>query len=175
MRKFKCIKTFVIDENDDCSLDENEAFIVEEGSIWTQDTDAILEWVDKDGVKLYNDDDAQWLELCQEYLKEYFEPVKYKVWAFENKNDPGYYLADGIDCLWLEGSNKEGDAGRLENALLVIRTDLAEATKEDLESNIKMFRSLSYLDWEFVEQHYKPVLVEINEEQLEIVRDRNEW
>ena len=70
MSLFKCIKELIVDE-----LDENESptgndVIVEKDTFWELEEEAYISDVRLVKLKTY-----EWLEICEETLKEYFEEV----------------------------------------------------------------------------------------------------
>jgi len=70
MKVFKCVKDFMVD-----ALDENESptghdSIVEKDTLWELQEEAYLSDVRLVKIKTF-----EWLEICDETLKEYFEDV----------------------------------------------------------------------------------------------------
>lgn len=98
------------------------------------------------------------------------------VWAFENKEEKGLYLCDGIDC-YDDKYNENGDVKDLSQALVVFGKELAEPTEEHLEQFKSFMRSLKFsIDWDNdAEPNYNAVKVGLNREQVDVIRERNEW
>lgn len=78
MKKYRCKKSFVVDEYDaDGFLIENSQTIIEEGSSYElgeNGTTIIGGEVHLDSIE----DSCSWLEITKETLEEYFEEVKDK-------------------------------------------------------------------------------------------------
>lgn len=96
-----------------------------------------------------------------------------KAIAFESIEDKGRYVADGVEMAFL--GDEKGNVKELENALLVIRSDLQAPKPKDLEDFYNFFSKLKLFDYEAFRKYSKPVNVEITEEQLKVIRERNEW
>ncbi|MEC0211866.1 hypothetical protein ABEX47_17280 [Paenibacillus ehimensis] len=94
--------------------------------------------------------------------------------AFKAKNKEGRYLCDGIECgdwddEWL-------DTLVLSDATLIIRNDLSKPDESDIEDFYKFVAALPMSnDVDFIKRNYDPVEVELTDEQLAIVRERNDW
>lgn len=75
MKRYKCIKSFCVDNYDaDGFLIENSSAIIEEGKIYELDESGhtmIGEEVHLDAI-----DNGSWLEITKEHLKEYFDGVE---------------------------------------------------------------------------------------------------
>ncbi|MCR6112719.1 hypothetical protein HXA35_20525 [Bacillus sp. A301a_S52] len=97
-------------------------------------------------------------------------------WAFENKNEKGLYLCDGIDC-YDDTHNENGDVKDLSQALVVFSKDLKEPTEDHLEEFKAFIGSLKFsVDWDNdVEPNYKAVRVGLTRDQVEIIGERNKW
>lgn len=96
-----------------------------------------------------------------------------KAIAFESIEHKNHYVADGIEMAF-EG-DEDGHVSNLENALLLIRNDYQKPTSEDLESFYEMMSTLGMFNYQEFRNHYKAIDVEISEELLEVIRERNEW
>ncbi|MBE0344248.1 hypothetical protein E4V51_31145, partial [Paenibacillus sp. 28ISP30-2] len=84
------------------------------------------------------------------------------------------YLCDGIDCG--DWEDEYLDTTILSDALLIIRNDLSEPDDKDVEDFYKFFGSLPITnDVQFVRDNYDPIPVVLTQEELKIVRERNEW
>ena len=74
MKKYRCIKAFVVDNYDaDGFLIENSAHVIEEGEVYTLDEtgSTII------GGEVHLDhENGSWLELTKDSLKKYFEEDK---------------------------------------------------------------------------------------------------
>ncbi|KQY90964.1 hypothetical protein ASD24_24520 [Paenibacillus sp. Root52] len=97
-----------------------------------------------------------------------------KAVAFKAKNKNGRYLPDGIDCG--DWDDEDMDTNVLSNALLVIRQDLKEPVKQDVQD---FYTSLSEspmsTDVQSIQENYDPVPVILTQSELNIVRERNQW
>lgn len=94
--------------------------------------------------------------------------------AFKAKNKENRYLCDGPDCG--DWSDEYLDTTDFTDALFVIRKDLKQPTQEDLDDFYKFIASLPLSnDVDFIKANYEPVDVELTEDELNIVRERNEW
>ncbi|WP_029516263.1 hypothetical protein [Paenibacillus polymyxa] len=97
-----------------------------------------------------------------------------KAIAFKAKGKDGRYLCDGIDCG--DWADENLDTKVLADALLIIRKDLTEPGEKDIEDFYKLFASLPMSnDVQFVKDNYYPIPVVLTQEELKIVRERNEW
>ena len=96
-----------------------------------------------------------------------------KAIAFEAYERKGMYCADGPD---ISSMDVNGETTKVEDSLLVIRTkDLQPPTDDDLLGAYKFLNSLGFFDYEAFRENYKPVNVELTDEQVNVVRERNEW
>lgn len=94
--------------------------------------------------------------------------------AFKAKLKEGRYLCDGIECG--DWSDEYLDTTILSDAALIIRTDLSKPDAADIESFYSFIASLPLSnDVDFIKQHYDPVEVELTDDELKIVRERNGW
>lgn len=77
MKRYKCIKSFCVDNYDaDGFLIENSSTVIEEGKIYELDESGrtmIGGEVHLDAI-----DNGSWLEITKEHLKEYFAEVEVK-------------------------------------------------------------------------------------------------
>lgn len=74
MNKYRCKKSFVVDEYDgDGFLIENSQTVIEEGSIYELGKNGTIIGGE---IHLDNIEDGSWLEITKEALEEYFEEVK---------------------------------------------------------------------------------------------------
>lgn len=77
MKRYKCIKSFCVDNYDaDGFLIENSSTVIEEGKIYELDESGrtmIGGEVHLDAI-----DNGSWLEITKEHLKEYFDEVEVK-------------------------------------------------------------------------------------------------
>lgn len=72
--KFKCVKSFSIQNCDDDGFSiENSYTNIEKDSIWEQDTSSFRMVGANDSIRLENEQGA-WLEITQETLSTNFEP-----------------------------------------------------------------------------------------------------
>ena len=75
MKRYKCIKSFCVDNYDaDGFLIENSSTVIEEGKIYELDESGhtmIGGEVHLDAI-----DNGSWLEITKEHLKEYFDGVE---------------------------------------------------------------------------------------------------
>lgn len=75
MKRYKCIKSFCVDNYDaDGFLIENSSTVIEEGKIYELDESGhtmIGGEVHLDAI-----DNGSWLEITKEHLKEYFDEVE---------------------------------------------------------------------------------------------------
>ncbi|UGO49462.1 hypothetical protein P9C73_gp46 [Bacillus Phage vB_BanS_McSteamy] len=94
--------------------------------------------------------------------------------AFKAKNKEDRYLCDGPDCG--DWSDEYLDTQEVTDALHIIKNDLTKPNEEDIKNFYKFIASLPLSnDVEFIKNNYDPVEMEITQEQLEIIRERNEW
>jgi hypothetical protein len=94
--------------------------------------------------------------------------------AFKAKNKEDRYLCDGPECG--DWQDEYLDTKILSDALLVIRTDFKKPTQKDVENCYKFFSALPMSnDVGFMKENYETVEVELTQEQLDIVRERNDW
>lgn len=74
MKKYRCIKAFVVDNYDaDGFLIENSAHVIEEGEVYTLDEtgSTII------GGEIHLDhENGSWLEITKDRLNEFFEEIK---------------------------------------------------------------------------------------------------
>jgi hypothetical protein len=69
--KYKCIKPLSVQKCDDDGFEiENKYFWVDENSIWQTSDESFI------GGEIHLDSKKGWLEVSNETLKEYFEPIK---------------------------------------------------------------------------------------------------
>ena len=74
MKKYRCKKSFVVDEYDaDGFLIENSQMVIEKGSIYELDKNGSILGLE---VHLDNTENGSWLEITKEDLEECFEEVK---------------------------------------------------------------------------------------------------
>lgn len=95
-----------------------------------------------------------------------------KAIAFESKIRKGKYVSDGLD---VPTADENGETDVLEDALLVIRTDLQPPEPKDLEDCYQFFSKLKFFDYKAFREMANPVDVGITKEQLKVIRERNEW
>ncbi|WLR54857.1 hypothetical protein LC048_21055 [Mesobacillus subterraneus] len=95
-----------------------------------------------------------------------------KAIAFESKERSGMFVSDGLE---VPSVDENGETDVLEDALLVIRLDLQPPQQKDLEDFYKFFSSLKFFDYEGFREHAASVDVELTPEQVNVVRERNEW
>lgn len=77
MKRYKCIKSFCVDNYDaDGFLIENSSTVIEEGKIYELDESGYMMIGGSDHVHLDAVDDGSWLEITKEHLKEYFDEVE---------------------------------------------------------------------------------------------------
>lgn len=94
--------------------------------------------------------------------------------AFKAKNKVDRYLCDGPDCG--DWSDEYLDTQEVTDALHIIKNDLTKPNDEDIQNFYKFIASLPLSnDVEFIKNNYDPVEMEITQDQLEIIRERNEW
>lgn len=94
--------------------------------------------------------------------------------AFKAKLKEDRYLCDGIECG--DWSDEFLDTAILSDATLIIRNDLSTPDAADLEGFYNFMASMPLSnDVDFIKQHYDPVEVELTNEELKIVRERNGW
>lgn len=96
-----------------------------------------------------------------------------KAIAFESIKNKGTYAADDVEMAF-EG-DEDGNVKELEKALLLIRDDLQPPEPEDLEKFYEFMSKLNFFDYEEFRKTTSPVNVEITEEQLKVIRERNGW
>lgn len=98
-----------------------------------------------------------------------------KAYAFEFIFDKGKYLSDGVECM--DTSNEGGDVTDLSQALVVFGQDFNEPTKDELFMFVEFMKTFkSVIDWEGdVEPSYVAVIVELTEEQVKIIKERNDF
>ena len=70
MSVFKCIKELIVDRLDENESTTGDDFIVEKETLWELEEQAYISDVRLVKLKTY-----EWLEICEETLKEYFEEV----------------------------------------------------------------------------------------------------
>lgn len=99
---------------------------------------------------------------------------KYDVVAFESKERKGFFTADGPELAFLEG-DENGEVSRLEHALLLICNDLQRPTEQDLEKYYTFMKKLKIFDFNAFRKEYEPKYVQINQKQLNEIRERNDW
>lgn len=76
MKRYKCIKSFCVDNYDaDGFLIENSSTVIEEGKIYELDESGYMMIGGSDHVHL-DAVDGSWLEITKEHLKEYFDEVE---------------------------------------------------------------------------------------------------
>lgn len=76
MKRYKCIKSFCVDNYDaDGFLIENSSTVIEEGKIYELDESGYMMIGGSDHVHL-DSVDGSWLEITKEHLKEYFDEVE---------------------------------------------------------------------------------------------------
>lgn len=94
--------------------------------------------------------------------------------AFKAKNKDERYLCDGIECG--DWDDEFLDTTVLSDAMLIIRNDFSKPGEQDIEGFYKFIAALPLSnDIQFIQDNYNPVEVELTQEQLQIVRERNEW
>lgn len=93
--------------------------------------------------------------------------------AFEYIKEKNLYAADGIEMAF-EG-DENGNVKELDKALLLVRNDLEPPTSKDLEDFYKFMKDLGFFEYQPFREMYDPVKVEISDEQLSVIRERNEW
>ncbi|MCY9593739.1 hypothetical protein PC41400_21655 [Paenibacillus chitinolyticus] len=94
--------------------------------------------------------------------------------AFKARNKEGRYLCDGVECG--DWEDEYLDTLILSDATLIIRNDLSKPDNDDIEDFYKFIASLPLSnDVTFIKEHYDPVEVTLSEEDLKIVRERNDW
>lgn len=94
--------------------------------------------------------------------------------AFKSKTSPTLYLCDGPDCI--NNENENGDVYDLSQALIVINKTFTTLTNAEIEAFKQFMRGLRFFDWDKdIEPNYTEVHVNISQEQLNIIRERNEW
>lgn len=77
MKRYKCIKSFCVDNYDaDGFLIENSSTVIEEGKIYELDESGYMMIGGSDHVHLDAVDDGSWLEITKEHLKECFDEVE---------------------------------------------------------------------------------------------------
>jgi len=96
-----------------------------------------------------------------------------KAKAFEFIKQKGKYAADGVEMAFQ--GDEDSNVQNLENALLVIRDDFETPDEKDMKDFYEFMNSLHMLDFQSFTELYKPVDVEITNEQLSVIRERNEW
>lgn len=83
-------------------------------------------------------------------------------------------MCDGIEYGDWEGEFLDTKA--LSDATLIIRNDLSKPDSGDIEDFYKFIASLPLSnDVAFIKEHYEPVEVELTDDELKIVRERNVW
>lgn len=94
--------------------------------------------------------------------------------AFKAKNKIDRYLCDGVECG--DWSDEYLDTNVFTDVLFVIRNDLEKPIQQDLQDFYKFIASLPMSnDVDFIKANYVPIYVELTEEELSVVRERNEW
>lgn len=74
MKRYKCIKSFCVDNYDeDGFLIENNSTVIEEGKKYELDESGRMMIGGKNHIHLDAVDDGSWLEITKECLEEYFE------------------------------------------------------------------------------------------------------
>ncbi|MOA42928.1 hypothetical protein D3C78_1650250 [compost metagenome] len=64
----------------------------------------------------------------------------------------------------------------MSESTLIIRNDLSKPDETDIEDFYRFIASLPMSnDVQFIKDHYDPVEVELTPDELQIVRERNEW
>lgn len=71
--KYRCIQRFTVPKCDDDGFETDEECIIEENSIWERSNSKSR--IVGGEVRLDNDN-CDWLEISNESLKSYFEPMK---------------------------------------------------------------------------------------------------
>lgn len=73
MKKYKCIKGFVVDicDGDGFTVEES-GMVIEEGDIWETNEEA----VNVLGTEVHIETENSWIELSQEELDKYFEAIE---------------------------------------------------------------------------------------------------
>lgn len=72
--KYRCKAGFLIDRYDDDGHDMEEYEEIEEGTVFEKSEDAFRIAGGPDTIHLENG--IQWIEITQEHLEEYFEPLE---------------------------------------------------------------------------------------------------
>lgn len=94
--------------------------------------------------------------------------------AFQSKASPNLYLCDGPDCV--SNENENGDVSDLSQALIVVSKTFTAPSTGMLEEFKGFMRDLKLINWDAdIEPNYTAVHVNISQEQLNIIRERNEW
>lgn len=94
--------------------------------------------------------------------------------AFKALNKEDRYLCDGLDCA--DWSDEELDTQIVTDFLFVIRDDFTKPGEEDIQNFYSFMSKLKIAaDVDFIKTHYVPVEIELSQEQLNVVRERNEW
>lgn len=96
-----------------------------------------------------------------------------KAIAFESIENKGRYVADGVEMAFM--GDEDGNVEELEYALLVIRNDLQPPKQNDVEEFYQFMSKLKFFHYDEFRKMSKPVTVEITMEQLQEIRERNEW
>lgn len=74
MKRYKCIKSFCVDNYDgDGFLIENSSTVIEGGKVYELDESGCMMIGGSDHVHLDAVDDGSWLEITKERLEEYFD------------------------------------------------------------------------------------------------------
>lgn len=94
--------------------------------------------------------------------------------AFKAKNKENRYLCDGPDCG--DWSDEHLDTTVFTDALFVIRRDFKKPGQQDLDDFYKFMASLPLSNnVAFLKANYEPIDVELTTDELNVVRERNEW
>lgn len=93
--------------------------------------------------------------------------------AFRARNKQDRYLCDGPDCG--DWSDEELDTAIVTDFLFIVRSDFSKPGQQDIEDFYSFMSKLKIAaDVEFIKAHYDPVEMELTQEQLNVVRERNE-
>lgn len=94
--------------------------------------------------------------------------------AFKAKNKENRFLCDGLDCG--DWTDENLDTTVFTDALFIFRKDRMKPNQQDIEDFYKFIESLPMSnDVDFIKENYFPVDVELTPEELQTVRERNEW
>jgi hypothetical protein len=108
--------------------------------------------------------------------------------VLRNKVNPDRYLASSMDVGDWDDENLDVKIDSIQNAYVIVRKDLSVPTLEDFEEHRKIHgehkrvmiekygeSACISMDFEGVCEHYKPVNIEITQQQYELAKELMEW